>query len=75
LETKFDLANNVIQAIHDLAAQDVPYLDAILHYHEKSGIELDVIAEIISKDELIKSKLEIEAEDLHFLKRTNRLPI
>ena len=76
LTERFDLANNARQEIRYLVAtQGISYLDAILHYSEKSKIELEVLAEIISKDAQLKAALQVEAEDLHFLKKIDRLPI
>jgi hypothetical protein len=75
-DKKFDLANSVVSAIHKFVQENgTSYLDAIIHHSECSGLEIEVIAEIVSRDELIKSKLEVEAENLNFIKRTSRLPI
>jgi hypothetical protein len=75
-DLRFDLANNVIAELHNLVLiHNLSYLDAILHYSEVSGLEIEVLAEIMSKDPLIKSKLQIEAENLNFLKKTDRLPV
>jgi hypothetical protein len=76
LEEKFNRANNVVKAIHEMVkTSQVSYMDAILHYAEETGMDIDAVAEIVSKNDLIKSKLEVEAESLHFLKKKSRLPI
>ncbi len=76
LEPQFDMGNNVIREIRSLVEENnISYMDAALHFIEVSGLESDVVAEILRKDELIKAKLQEEAEDLHFLKKTDRLPI
>jgi len=73
---RFNLSANVIKEIEALVkTKNVTYLDGIIHYSTVSGLEIEVIAEIISKNDLIKSKLEIEAEDLNLIKKKSRLPI
>jgi len=47
------------------------YIDAIIYYCEKSGLEIEVASKLISP--VIKSKLTVEAEDLHLIKRSARL--
>jgi hypothetical protein len=76
IEEKFALSNNVISALHKLVKENgITYLDAAVHHSSVTGIEIEVIAEIISKDPLIKLQVEIDGENLHFLKKQNRLPI
>lgn len=50
-------------------------IDAVISYCEKYGLEIETIGEIISKNSNLRSKVEIEAENLHFLKKTDRLPV
>jgi hypothetical protein len=54
--------------------KQVPYMDAILLYCEESGMEIEMSAKLISGS--IKAKIQLEAEDLNFLPRSNtaRLP-
>ena len=76
LDQKFNLSNNVITEINKLVkAGNTTYMDAIIHYAERSGFELEMIADIVSKNDLIKSKVAEEAEALNFLKKTSRLPV
>lgn len=55
--------------------KDIPYIDAIVLYCEKHGFEVETAAKLISG--VLKSKVQLEAEDLHFIKRTttSQLPI
>lgn len=50
-------------------------IDAALEYGERNQIDAEIIGEIIKGDELLKSKIEIEAEELHFLVPIERLPL
>jgi hypothetical protein len=54
---------------------DIEYLDAIIMHCEKHNIEIESIASLIKGNENIKSKLQIEAENLNFLPKTARLDI
>jgi hypothetical protein len=55
--------------------KDVSYMDAVLLYCEQTGFEIEVAAKLISSS--LKSKIKIEAENLHFLPKSNtsKLPI
>lgn len=55
--------------------KDISYIDAVVLYCEETGFEIELAAKLISG--ALKSKIKIEAEDLHFLPRsnTNKLPI
>ena len=53
--------------------QDVSYMDAILIYCENTGFEVELAAKLIS--ETLKSKIKMEAEDLHFLPKSNTIKL
>lgn len=55
--------------------KDIPYMDAILLYCERTGLEVELAAKLISG--ALKAKIKVEAERLHFLPKstTNTLPI
>lgn len=58
-----------------VAKKNIPYMDAIIMYCEDSGLEVELAAKLISG--ALKSKIQLEAEDLHFLPKSNttKLPI
>ena len=67
---------NYIQEIENLVRdKNIEYIDAIVLWCEKNKIEVEYAASLIKKDPVIKSKIEIEAENLNILKKTARLPI
>ena len=71
-----DDVNNFSMAIEELVyMKDVPYIDAVVMYCEQTGFEIETAAKLISG--VLKSKIKLEAEDLHYLKRSNtaQLPI
>ena len=55
--------------------KDIPYIDAVVMYCEETGFELEVAAKLISG--VLKSRIKLEAEDLHYLKKSNtsQLPL
>ena len=62
--------NKFSMAIEELVyMKDIPYIDAVVEYCEKTGFELETAAKLISG--VLKSKIQLEAEDLHYLKRSN----
>jgi len=51
------------------------YLEAIMWYCEENNVEIEAIAALIRKSEVIKSKLEAECEDQNMIQKQPRLPI
>ncbi len=49
------------------------YLDAMLYHAEENGLESETVAGLINTK--TKTKLREEAEELHFMPRTAKLPI
>lgn len=63
-------------AIETLAKKkNVPYMEAVVEYCAEVNLEIEVAAKLISG--ALKSKIKIEAEELHFLPRSNtvKLPV
>ena len=68
--------NRFSMAIEEMVyMKDIPYIDAICIYCEENGFEVEVAAKLVSG--VLKSKVQLEAEDLHFLKKSNtsQLPL
>lgn len=63
----FQALNEKIDAIVEMSGVD--YIDAIISYCEDHNLEIETVGHIISKNPSLKSKVEIEAEALHCLKR------
>lgn len=51
------------------------YLEAIMWYCEQHQVEIEAIAGLIKKSEVVKTKLEAECEDANMLQKQPRLPI
>jgi len=54
---------------------NLDYMDAVLHFCETKGVEMETIASIIKSNPSIKSKVQEEAEGLHLLPKKSRLPL
>ena len=56
--------------------KNIEYIEAIVYYCEKNNIEVDTVATIIKQNQVIKSKVQFEAENLRMVKRGSaRLPL
>lgn len=67
---------NISHKIEKLVQQhSIDYIDACLLYCDTNGVEIEQLADIIKKNPNIKGKLQIEAEQLNFMKKTNRVII
>ena len=52
---------------------DIGWLEAILEYCEDTGLEPDGVSKLVSPN--LKSKLEMEAKSLNFIKKSSKLPV
>lgn len=68
--TTFSLAIETL-----VSKKNIPYMDAIIMHCEETGLEVELAAKLISG--ALKSKIQLEAEDLHYLPRSNttKLPL
>lgn len=55
--------------------KNIEYIDAVVFWCEKNNLEIETAAYWIKKDPVMKSKIQLEAENLNVLKRGARLPI
>jgi uncharacterized protein YeaC (DUF1315 family) len=56
--------------------KNIEYLEAVILYCEKNNLEVETVATIIKQNQIIKSKIQYEAENLKMVKRGSaRLPI
>ncbi len=65
--------HNSIEEIVRTSGTD--YIDAIIHFCSINDLEVETVGAIISKDLNLVSKIQSEAEDLHFLVKESQLPI
>lgn len=55
--------------------KNIEYIDAVVFWCEKNNLEIETAAYWIKKDPVMRSKIQLEAENLNVLKRGARLPI
>lgn len=67
-----DFIKEVEEMVYETGAD---YVDAVVEYCKKHGIEIETAASIIKSTPTLKSKIQIEAEDMNVLPRAARLPV
>lgn len=55
--------------------KNIEYIDAVVFWCQKNNLEIEQAAYWIKKDPVMKSKIQLEAENMNILKRGARLPI
>ena len=70
IDMTIDLNLTIEEIVKD---KELSYMDAVLHYAQTSEIEPEAMAKMLNQS--IKDKIEVEAQELHLLKRTAKLPI
>ncbi len=72
IENKFMTSTKFAGEIEKLVSDnaDMNYIDAIVHFCEQNGIEVDSINKLVSKP--LKEKLKCDAQRLNFIKKTSR---
>lgn len=53
----------------------VNYIDAVILFCEKNGMEVETAAALIKGSAKMKAKVQNDAEDLNYLPKTRKLPI
>jgi len=51
------------------------YIDAVLHFCNENDIEIETAASLIKSSAKMKAKIQLEAEELNYIKKTAKLPI
>lgn len=57
-----------------VSTYNIEYMDAVIHFCDKNNIEVETAASIIRSNLKIKSKLQLEAENLNYLPKSAKLP-
>ena len=71
IEDKFLTPSKFSLEIEKIVAEEnMNYIDAIVHYCEVNGIEVDSITKLVSKP--LKERLKYDAINLNFMKKTSR---
>lgn len=71
LETNFLSKEKFAVDIEEIVNNsNLNYIDAIVEYCERNGVEIEVAVKLVSKP--LKEKLRYDATELNYLKRTSR---
>lgn len=68
-------SEKIMNDIREYIDKGVPYIDAIVDYSEREGVEIEVLGEIIRRSPVLKSHIYDEAEKLNMVESTARLPV
>lgn len=72
--SKFNI--NISKEIEKLMKNgDVDIIDAVCHWCSENNVDVETVATLIKKDSVLKSKIQVEAENLNILSKSARLPI
>lgn len=72
----FRTPSEFLQEIETLVkTKKMEYIDAVVHYCNENGIELETAAELIKSSMVMKAKIQGEAENLGYLQRSAKLPL
>ena len=69
MATKEEITDFSLKVEEIVWMKDVSYMDAIILYCEETGFEIELAAKLVSG--VLRSKLKMEAEELHFLPKSN----
>ncbi len=56
-----------------VAEKHLTYMDACLEYCKDNNIEPESLGRLVNKS--LKQKIQVEAENLHFLQKSSTLPL
>jgi len=58
-----------------IKSSNISVIDAIIEWCSKRNVEIEYVASLVANNASLKARLQIEAEQLNFLKKTIRIPI
>lgn len=69
-------SENFIKEIDKIVVElKISYVDAVVHFCEKNNIEIETAASIVKSSPKMKSKLQLDYENLNYLPKRARLPV
>lgn len=78
-ELKVSSVINVKEFLEEIetlvTTKKMEYIDAIIFYCEQNNMEIETAAKLIKQNQKFKAKVRDEAEELHYLPKTSKLPI
>ena len=68
-------AESLLREVSKYVNEEVSYIDALVHYADIHGIEVEVIGDIVRRSQIMKARVHEDAEKLNLVAKTQRLPI
>lgn len=62
-------AEKIHHEISEMLSRGTTYIEALVEYSKRNGIEIETVAEIVKKSPIIKEKLRSEAVKMKLVKR------
>jgi hypothetical protein len=73
MATKEEKNNFSIQIESLVIEKEITYIEAITQYCEETGLEVELAATLVN--DVLKSKIKSEAQQLRYLPRSSKLPL
>jgi citrate synthase len=73
MPTKNEIAEFSNMIVEQAEEMNTSIMDTIVHYCERTSMEIDVASTLVSS--ALKSKIREEAQELNLLKKNSKLPI
>jgi len=55
--------------------KNIEFFEAVIHYCEVNNMEVETAASLVKQNNVLKAKIQFEAENLNMMKKSPRLPI
>jgi len=75
LDSMIDVKTFLYEIENLVTEKKLEYIDAIVYYCDNNNMEVETAASLIKQNQMMKAKVRVEAEDLHYLPKKSRLPI
>lgn len=72
IDSVLQITEQIETMVSDL---NISYIDACIEYCIANDFEPEIIGELIGSNQNIVSKIQLEAQQLNFIKKTSRLPV
>lgn len=72
IHTSKNLLNEIERVVTE---KRLTYIEAVVYYCEETGLEVEVAGTLIKNNPKLRALIQEEAEDLHYLPKTGRLPL
>jgi len=72
IKTPSEFSLEIEKIVKDKA---LDYFEAVIYYCEMNELEVETAASFVKHNQVLKSKIQVEAENLNMMKRSGRLPI